>query len=126
MMVLPFAETDGFYKRLDDAVKTHRGCVVIQFPDARPDLDSKLWPRLRHVSNWSEIEQELRDVGRGVDRPVNKILNPNGLVLAGGEIALIALLGTLLAGLIAYAIYKSRRVRLQVKTVPAELELEIA
>ena len=111
MRTMTFNETEEFFEQLDAAVKDGEKVRVL-LSEGKPDFDSKLWPRLRKCDNWSEVEDAFKDLKGGKTSPLAKILAETSIQrLTGGEVALLAWIGTLLIGLFAYAIYKGKRVK---------------
>lgn len=113
MQTLTFRESKEFFKLLDDQVKS--GGAVIVFDAERPSSRSQLWPRLRRCQNWNEIETELDRIRQGHESRLNAVLSSQfQAALTGGEILLAAWIATLVAGIVLYAIYKNRKVKLSV------------
>ncbi|HCU65143.1 MAG TPA: hypothetical protein DF774_05210 [Rheinheimera sp.] len=123
-MQLVFSESKGFYKQLDQAVK--RGAVAIRFVSERPDINSKLWPRLKQCENWKLVEEEIKKHMSGEHSELDRIIKPNMTAsLGGAEIALIAWIALLVAGVLFYGIYKGRQVKFKTSTPYGDGEIEI-
>jgi hypothetical protein len=123
MTTLKFVESKDFFKELDAAVKAGKR-VTVAFPNAKPEQRSKLWPRLRRCSNWGDIQNQLDRTAKGEETAVGAIVGRQMVVgLTGGELAVLAWAITLVAGLIAYGIYKGRKIVLDTTVKPPKLEL---
>lgn len=126
MAVLTFSEDDDFYDRLDQAIKNEEP-VSIEFRKEKPDKKSDLWPRLRRCENWEVVENELRRIESGETSTLRGMIATKFVTgLTGGEIALVAFIASLIAGLIFYGIYKDRKIKLHVDKEPPSMKLEIA
>lgn len=106
MTTMRYIETDQFYDDLDKAVEQGQ-TVTIEFGEHALVKDSKLWKRLTKCQNWKRVEEELHRIASGGASPLKGALASSMVVgLTGGEIMLIAWLGSLLLGLLFYAVYK--------------------
>ncbi|MYM95790.1 hypothetical protein [Duganella vulcania] len=110
MQYIIFSETDLFFSQLDDFIK--KGPTAIRISEERVGNDSKLWRRLKKCDNWNEIEKEFKKIQGGEDSPLKRVISSNfQAALTGLEIALLAWVATLIAGILAYGIYKGCKVK---------------
>lgn len=121
MTTLVYREDKQFFEALDRHVEANEA-VTILLGEQRPDKDSGLWRRLARCQNWGEIDAQLRD-------PIARHRSAmSGAIpmLTGGELALLAWLGSLLIGLLFYAAYKNMRIKVRGGVGDKEIEIELA
>lgn len=121
MTILTYRENDPFFDELDRRVKA-KEAVAILITDQRPGKDSKIWRRLARCQNWGEIDAQLRDPIARHRSAMSRAIP----MLTGGELALLAWLGSLLIGLLFYAAYKNMRIKVRGGVGDKEIEIELA
>lgn len=116
-----YSESKSFYTTLDAAIRNGE-TIVVRFEAERLSANAKLWRRLRRCANWDDLESELTATKDGrlmsstsTGPKIGILATPAFQIGLATETAwLFAWIATLVAGLIAFAIYKNYKVVVEV------------